>query len=203
MVRPDGPAAASNPVAVRTIAPEPLVPDVSTPENSTMLQAMDFWDLDPKSMVTGPAVGDAPIARNSEMRLPTAAAMMTQVRPFPESVGIPGVGVAVLATHARTSWFAPGAIDCVVALLGFPLAPPAVSSVALTAARAADGTTNDRTARLAAWSVLMNVFIRAPRVGNSAQVGSLAPAGVDAPLPGADPAHRLIIPRRCTHGSGH
>src|SRR2546425_32339 len=143
----------------RAEAPAALIstagPDVSTPENSTMLQAIDFWVLDPKSMVTGPAVGDAPIARNSEMRLPTAAAMMTQVRPFPDSVGIPGVGVAVLATHARTSWFAPGAIDAVVALFGFPLAPPSVRSVALMAAKAADGANNDKTARLVARRVLM------------------------------------------------
>ena len=40
----------------------------------------------------------------------------------------------MLATHARMSWFAPGEIDCVVALFGFPLTPPAVRSVALIAA---------------------------------------------------------------------
>ena len=45
MVRPDGPAASSVPVADYTTAPEPLVPDVSTPENSTMLHAMDCWPL--------------------------------------------------------------------------------------------------------------------------------------------------------------
>src|SRR5206468_7175958 len=136
MVRPDGPAAASNPVAVRTTAPEPLVPDVSTPENSTMLHAIDFWVLDPKSMVTAPAVGDAPIARNNEMRLPTAVAIPTQVRPFPESAGKPGFGVAVLTTQARTRLFAPGAIDCVVAVLIFGPSPPDVSSVALKIGRA-------------------------------------------------------------------
>src|SRR5207247_1893155 len=98
MVRPDGPAASSVPVAVCTTAPEPLVPDVSTPENSTMLHAMDSWPLE-KLMVTLPAVGDAPIARNSVMRsrkvgLPafqTAVLATTQVRPFPESVGRSGV----------------------------------------------------------------------------------------------------------------
>src|SRR6266704_6346123 len=74
------------------------------------------------------------------------------------------------------SRFAPGAIEDVVAVLIFePAAPPPVSSVALMAANAADGANNERTARLAARTVLMNVFFplssalifRAPQVRNS------------------------------------
>src|SRR5206468_8764734 len=98
MVRPNGPAASSEPARNCLTAPEPLVPDVSTPENSTMLHEMDCWAFE-KLMVTLPAVGDAPIARNSVMRsrkvgLPafqTAVLATTQVRPFPESVGRSGV----------------------------------------------------------------------------------------------------------------
>src|SRR5437773_8013906 len=100
-----------------------------------------------------------------------------QVRPFPETVvGTIGVLLSWFTIHARMSRFAPGAIEFVVADVIFePAAPPAVSSVALMAAKAADGANNDRTARLAARTVLMNVsflisfalIFRVPQAGNS------------------------------------
>ena len=100
-----------------------------------------------------------------------------QVRPFPETVvGTIGVLLSWFTTHARMRRFAPGAIEFVVADVIFePAAPPAVSSVALMAAKAADGANNDRTARLAARTVLMNVsflissalIFRVPQAGNS------------------------------------
>src|SRR5947207_15498301 len=102
------------------------------------------------------------------------------------------------------SRFAPGAIEAVVAEVIFePAAPPSVRTVALIAAKAADGADNNRTARLAARSVRKSVFVpgssalilRAPQVGTA--------AGVDAPRPHANPAHGLVIPRRCARGSGH
>src|SRR6266581_2357912 len=110
------------------------------------------------------------------------------------------------------SRFAPGAIDCVGTVLIFePETPPSARSVTLMAAKAADGANNDKTARLAARSVLMNVsflissalMFRAPQAGNSSQNSDLAAAGVDAQHSRADPAHGLIIPRRRTRGSGH
>src|SRR5438034_1451190 len=100
-----------------------------------------------------------------------------QVRPFPETVvGTIGVLLSWLTIHARMSRFAPGAIEFVVADVIFePAAPPSVRSVALMAARDADGTTNNRRARLAARRVLMNVsflissalIFRVPQARNS------------------------------------
>src|SRR5437773_10594358 len=126
-----------------------------------------------------------------------------QVRPFPETVvGTIGVLLSWFTIHARMSRFAPGAIEFVVADVIFePAAPPAVSSVALMAAKAADGANNDKTARLAARIVAL--IFRAPQAGNSSKNSDLTAAGSDAPLPRADPAHRLMIPRPRTRGSGH
>ena len=94
-------------------------------------------------MVTLPAVGNGPIARNSVTRFRTlrpfklkgAVLTVTQFRPFPESDGSPAFVPSVLTIHARMSRFAPGAIDVVVAdwIFGEAVPPPS-RTVALIAA---------------------------------------------------------------------
>jgi hypothetical protein len=68
-----------------------------------------------------PLVGDAPIARNSVVRAvgvpvvpQVTVATCTQVRPFPERVGMVGVFALVFVTQMRFSRFAAGVKAAVV-----------------------------------------------------------------------------------------
>jgi hypothetical protein len=72
-------------------------------------------------MVTAPDEGEAPIARNNVVRFvgvpvvpQVTVATCTQVRPFPERVGVFGVEPLLLVTQARTRWFADGVMEAVV-----------------------------------------------------------------------------------------
>jgi len=110
------------PVTLCTTAPEPFVPEVSTPPNCSIVQAQPFWVLPaPKFMVTAPAVGAAPIALKRVVRAVGAAmvpqatvATRTQVRPLPDNVGVAGVAPLVFVTQARTRLLAVGVMEAVV-----------------------------------------------------------------------------------------
>src|SRR5687767_13823041 len=98
------------------MAPDPLVPDVSTPSNSTTDHEQFACTCPPKSMVSAPVDGAAPIARNSVSRRAVVefapVETCTHVSPQPVSVGT-AAELARLCTKQRISRFAVGVMDAV------------------------------------------------------------------------------------------
>ena len=108
-------------VTLCTTAPLPFVPDVSTPVTCTRAHSLPCTVV-PMLIVTAPALGAAPSARNRVSREnadPVGAyscvATCTHVSPHPDRVGAGAVpaGLRWLFTQARTSAFAAGVIDAV------------------------------------------------------------------------------------------
>src|SRR5437868_3257839 len=104
------------------MAPEPFVPEVSTPSKATMAQP-HFETVPEALIVSFPVVGAEPIARNNPMRYaegdPNGAGVSrrTQVSPLPESEVTSGAPEPLRMTPARMSWFGGGVYPALVMTL--------------------------------------------------------------------------------------